>query len=142
MKTLLYVCPICGNLVAKLIDSGVTPHCCGREMTLLHPEMHEKSEAGEKHLPDVNLRDESSLKVQVGSVLHPMSEEHRIRFILLESEQGFQVRLLTPASKPSASFYCGYDHPTGVYAWCNIHGLWGTHHLPPTVKHPSCSLVH
>lgn len=139
MKTLMYVCPVCGNLVVKLVDSGVVPHCCGREMQLLRPEMREEPGVSEKHLPSVSLLDESTLRVQVGEALHPMLEEHLIQFVLLESEQGLQVRHLTKDCKPSAKFYCGFDKPLGVYAWCNRHGLWGTHHLPPTVKRPSCS---
>lgn len=141
MKTLMYVCPVCGNVIIKLVDSGVAPHCCGREMQLLRPEMREEPGVSEKHLPDVSLRDEHSLRVQVGSEPHPMSHEHLIQFILLESEHGLQVRLLGPDNKPTATFYCGYDRPEGIYTWCNRHGLWGTHHLPPTTKHsPSCPM--
>lgn len=137
MKTLMYVCPVCGNVMIKLVDSGVTPHCCGKEMHLLRPEMREEPGVSEKHLPSVSLADESTLRVQVGSELHPMSPEHRIDLILLETERGVQVRLLKPDDKPTARFYAGFDKPKGVYIWCNRHGLWGTEHLPPTVKRPS-----
>lgn len=142
MKTLMYVCPVCGNVIVKLVDSGVVPTCCGREMQLQYPEMHEEQGVSEKHLPDVSLRDASTLKVCVGTTPHPMTKEHLIRLILLESEHGLQVRFLTENNQPSAKFYCGFDKPEGVYAWCNLHGLWGTHHLPPTVKHASCSTKH
>lgn len=141
MKTQLYVCPICGNVIMKVVDSGVVPSCCGQEMELLQPELHEEPGVSEKHLPDVSLRDESTLKVQIGSTLHPMSEGHHIQLIMLESEHGVQLRFLTPENKPTAKFYCGYDKPEGVYALCNLHGLWGTHHLPPTVKHASCRMT-
>lgn len=138
MKTLMYICPTCGNIILKLEDSGVVPHCCGHEMQLLRPEMREEPGVSEKHLPSVSLRDESTLRVQVGSEQHPMMKEHLIQFILLETEHGIQVRFLKPEDKPTAKFYCGYDKPHGVFTWCNKHGLWGTTHLPPTVKHSSC----
>ena len=27
-----YECEICGNIMVKLVDGGVTPSCCGTEM--------------------------------------------------------------------------------------------------------------
>lgn len=140
MKTLLYVCPICGNVIMKLEDSGVVPHCCNQEMQLLKPEMHEEPGVSERHLPDVSLLDESSLKVQVGTLAHPMSKEHLIQLILLETEHGVQIRFLNSENHPTAKFFCGYDKPEGVYALCNKHGLWGTFLLPPTVSQHSCAL--
>lgn len=46
-----------------------------------------KSEgAGEKHLPDVH-KNGSRVEVRVGSVLHPMSAEHSIEWIFLETKK-------------------------------------------------------
>ena len=139
MKTQVFVCPICGNVIAKLVDSGVVPECCGQPMEYLRPKMQEaEGDLREKHLPDISLVDDSTLRVAIGSVLHPMSKEHLISIIMLESENGLQMRFLSPDNKPTAKFYCGWDKPTGVYAFCNKHGLYGCKHLPPTVRHSSC----
>lgn len=139
MKTQMFVCPICGNVIVKLVDSGVVPECCGQPMTYLRPRMQENEvDLREKHLPDVSLVNESTLRVAIGSVLHPMTTEHQINVILLESEHGLQLRFLSLENRPTAKFYCGWDKPMGVYAYCNKHGLYGCTSLPPTVGHSCC----
>lgn len=128
MKTLVYVCPICGNVIMKVVDSGVVPVCCGEEMELLQPQMAEHSgELHEKHIPVVRKVDDHTLHVAVGSVPHPMSADHQISFILLELENGLQLRFLQPGDSPDACFCSCEDKPENVYALCNKHGLWGLH---------------
>lgn len=132
MKTIMYLCPICGNVIVKLVDSGVVPSCCGHEMQLLIPKVTEESEMlMEKHLPQAKALDEYTLKIEVGSTLHPMSPDHLINFIYLETERGAQIRFLSAMDRPTAKFYCGRDKPNAVYAFCNRHGLWGRDQLPP-----------
>lgn len=136
MKTLMYRCPICGNVIMKLVDSGVVPSCCGHEMQLLIPQTKdETAETQEKHMPDVQLLGDCTLRVEVGSTPHPMSPDHKIDFILLETEHGAQIRYLNTTNKPTATFYCGRDKPVSIYALCNIHGLWQQQHLPVTKPH-------
>ena len=86
-----------------------------------------KSEgAGEKHLPEVQ-KDGSRVKVRVGSVLHPMSAEHSIEWIFLETKKGGQFRHLTPDSEPAAEFIVAPDdEAVAAYAYCNLHGFWKT----------------
>jgi superoxide reductase len=72
MSVKFYVCERCGNIVEKIKDSGVTPHCCGQKMTELVAGTVEASR--EKHIPVVNVS-EGAVEVLVGSVLHPMAEE-------------------------------------------------------------------
>ena len=80
--------------------------------------------AVEKHVPVVT-RENNILKVSVGSVEHPMIEEHYIEFIVLETASGFRVAYLNPHDKPEVEFYS--DEPViAVYAYCNLHGLWKT----------------
>jgi len=119
-----YYCKSCGNLIVKLVDSGVDPYCCGREMIDLTPNTTDGD--GEKHLPVVTFPVEGLVKVEVGSVPHPMSRQHYIQMVMLQTESGFQVRWLKPEGNPSALFYVGEDKPTAVYEFCNIHGLWRT----------------
>lgn len=32
MVKTFYKCPFCGNVIVKVVDSGITPYCCGFEM--------------------------------------------------------------------------------------------------------------
>lgn len=79
--------------------------------------------AVEKHVPVVTV-DGNKVNVEVGSVMHPMTEEHLIQFIWLETEKGGQVRNLISSDDPKAEFIVGDDKPVAVYEYCNLHGLW------------------
>ena len=121
MKTKFYICERCGNLVDMIHDSGVNPVCCGQKMTELKAGVVEASR--EKHIPVAEL-DGDVVKVTVGEVLHPMSEEHSIEWIYLETENGVQRKALKPGDAPTVSFNLGGEKPVAVYAYCNLHGLW------------------
>jgi superoxide reductase len=123
MSVKFYVCERCGNIVEKIKDSGVTPHCCGQKMTELVAGTVEASR--EKHIPVVNVG-ENSVEVIVGSVIHPMSEEHNISWIYLETDKGGYRRDLAPSDEPRAVFALNGEKPLSVYAYCNLHGLWKT----------------
>ena len=78
----------------------------------------------EKHLPVVTWIDENTIKVEVGSVAHPMLEEHHIAFVYVETENGgIRVDL---KDKPEALIALGGQKPIAVYEYCNLHGLWKT----------------
>lgn len=117
-----YRCQHCGNIVVKLVDSGVPVVCCGEPMQKL--EANVTDAAKEKHVPDVTA-DGNRIAVQVGQTAHPMTEEHHIAFIALETEKGFQTATLNPGEQPAASFVLAEgETAAAVYAWCNLHGLW------------------
>lgn len=124
MAIKFYKCETCGNVVVKFADSGAALVCCGHEMKELTPQKSETM--AEKHLPAVESCDGKSLVVKVGTVLHPMTPEHYIHFIVLESEKGHQVRMLTPEDHPFACFDMRHDTPLTLYEYCNLHGLWMT----------------
>lgn len=86
-----------------------------------------KSEgAGEKHLPCVKTEG-SLITVSVGSVLHPMTEDHSIGWIYLETAQGGQIKFLCPDKEPIAEFCLSNgDKAIAAYAYCNLHGFWKT----------------
>lgn len=124
MKTAkFYICRHCGNLVEMVEDAGVNPVCCGEDMEELVPNTVEAS--GEKHIPAVTV-DRSVVTVNVGSVDHPMLEEHWIEWVQLETEAGSQRKTLKPGSAPKVTFQLGEEKPVAVYAYCNLHGLWKT----------------
>lgn len=80
--------------------------------------------AQEKHVPVVAKKCKS-VKVDVGSVQHPMTEEHLIEWIALETEQGYQVKYLKAGDAPAVEFtLAGGDKAVAAYAYCNLHGLW------------------
>jgi superoxide reductase len=121
MSVKFYVCERCGNIVEKIKDSGVTPHCCGQKMTELVAGTVEASR--EKHIPVVNVS-EGAVEVLVGSVLHPMAEEHNISWIYLETDKGGQRKNLEVGKAPAVSFALADEKPLAAYAYCNLHGLW------------------
>lgn len=118
-----YVCSHCGNLVGVIHDAGVPMMCCGQKMDPLVPNTVEAS--GEKHLPVVTV-EPGQVKVNVGSAVHPMLEEHSIQWVYLETDQGGQRKVLNPGDAPEVTFSLGEEKPLRVYAYCNLHGLWMT----------------
>ena len=122
MATKFYKCRHCGNVIVKLVNSGVPVVCCGEKMEELVAGVTDG--AVEKHLPVVTRLEGNLLKVEVGSVAHPMSPEHHISFIYLETENGGQFVELK--DKPEAVVNSSGDRPVAVYEYCNLHGLWKT----------------
>ena len=120
-KNRFYICEKCGNIVEMVNASGVTPHCCGQKMSILEAGVVEASR--EKHVPEVEVLD-GRVNVVVGSVLHPMAEEHSILWIELVSDKGVQRKYLNPGEAPAVSFLLKNEKPIEVYAYCNLHGLW------------------
>ena len=115
-----YKCKHCGNIIAKIYDSGVSVHCCGQEMERLTPNTVDA--AVEKHLP-VASRDGNALAVTVGSVPHPMTQEHHIAWICVAQEHKTMRATLDITGEPSATFVID-DGAATVYEYCNLHGLW------------------
>ena len=75
----MYKCSHCGNIVVMAHNSGVPVVCCGEPMNKL--EANTVDAAREKHVPVVNV-DGSKVSVRVGSVEHPMMDEHYIELII------------------------------------------------------------
>ena len=116
-----YICEKCGNIIEKHENSGVSVVCCGQRMSELVPGSVEASH--EKHIPVVEVN-EGVVSVNVGSVIHPMSDAHHIGWIYLETDKGSQKKVLDPNGEPIATFILSDERPIAVYAWCNLHGLW------------------
>jgi desulfoferrodoxin len=80
MAVKFYRCRYCGNVIEKVVDSKVPVVCCGEKMEELVANTVEASV--EKHLPVVTKLDDCSIKVEVGSVAHPMLPEHHISLFM------------------------------------------------------------
>lgn len=126
MKAHFFLCPICGNVIIKLVDSGVIPVCCDRPMVELKPNTTEGS--SDHHLPVVKTApDKGTLIVEIGDKPHPATTQHHIMFIWLETEEGGEIRWLDDPTAPACAVFAAPASPvTAVYAYCNIHGLWKT----------------
>ena len=116
-----YRCKHCGNLVQMVHASGVPLICCGEPMEELTPNTTDAAQ--EKHVPVASVQD-GALHVAVGSVAHPMAEEHYIEWIAVETAGGFYRKALAPGEAPEADFTLGGEQAKAVYAYCNLHGLW------------------
>lgn len=117
-KMKFYHCKHCGNVVIQLEEDHHLC-CCDEAMEELVPGSIEG--APEKHIPVI--RNDHEITVTVGSILHPMSEDHQIKWILLELEKGFMITYLDPNDEAEAKFQTN-QVVKNVYAYCNLHGLW------------------
>ena len=120
-ETKFYICEKCGNLAGLIHASGVPMVCCGQKMTKLEAGVATASR--EKHIPVVEVNGDV-VTVAVGSVEHPMAEEHSILWIYLETDKGGQRKALEVGAPPVASFTLNGEKPIAAYAYCNLHGLW------------------
>ena len=122
MEMKFYICEICGNIIAMVKKSGAPVSCCGQKMKELEPGTTDA--AVEKHVPVFEVKDNKVL-VTVGSVEHPMLEEHYIEWIAVQTTAGNQRKVLKPGDKPQACFaLCDGEEVEAVYAYCNLHSLW------------------
>ena len=115
-----YICESCGNIISYVNSSGVDVMCCGKKMTELVPNTSDG--AKEKHVPTA-VREGNKLIVTVGSVPHPMTEEHHIAWIAAVDGDRTQRVSLSDTQAPKAEFIVS-ETPVTVYGYCNLHGLW------------------
>ncbi len=117
----VYKCDKCG-IVLEIVHGGAgTIICCSEPMKQLVENTVDA--AKEKHVPVIT-KEEGGVKVAVGSVPHPMTEEHYIEFIEVILPNGQCARqYLQPGQAPEATFCVAAE---GIVAreYCNLHGLW------------------
>ena len=118
----IYKCNICGNIVEVLTVGGGELVCCGQPMEKL---IEKSSEEGmEKHLPVIE-ETKNGVKVTVGSILHPMLEEHYIMWIEIWGKNDLILRkYLKPGDSPEAEFDIKMSEIASARELCNVHGLW------------------
>lgn len=122
MEQKFYICEHCGKIVALVRESGVPVMCCGQKMKEIVP--GETDAAVEKHVPAYTVSG-NKVYVTVGEVEHPMTEEHYIEWVSLQTSCGNQRKALHPGDAPSVCFaLCDGEAVEAVYAYCNLHSLW------------------
>ena len=116
------------NLVEFMKGEDKFPICCGEEMELLTPNTVDASL--EKHVPVVKLEGDV-VEVRVGELEHPMTEEHHLDFVVIETlnSRNHTEWPHFENNKPEVKYKMRKDlwpdeKPLRVYAYCNLHGLW------------------
>lgn len=110
LRSKLYVCPICGNVIHTLGDTVIS--CCGVSLPALQVE-----EADEHHQIQMEqVEDEQFITIQ-----HPMTKSHYISFLAYVTWDKFQMVKLYPEGNATCRFrFQGRGY---LYYYCNRHGL-------------------
>lgn len=116
-KLSIFKCAKCGNMVEVLHVGGGQLVCCGEPMQQLKENTTDAAQ--EKHVPAFDGR-----LVKVGSVEHPMADDHYIEWIEVINGDTVCRQFLKPGEKPEVEF-CPAAEPAAVAReYCNKHGLW------------------
>jgi len=132
----IYKCNICGNIV-EVLHAGVGELvCCGQPMELLEEKTAggkdglsqsdkdvQPVEGKEKHVPVIE-QTGKGVKVKVGSVEHPMEDNHQIEWIEILTRNWVIRKHLKAGDKPEADFWVKKDDVKLAREHCNVHGLW------------------
>ena len=119
----IYKCSVCGNVTEVLHTGAGELVCCGQPMDLM-VEKTEEQEGNEKHVPVVSVED-GKVKVSVGSVPHPMDDEHYIEVIeILKEGKVVLSKRLSSGDEPEGVFCMEDTEGVTARVLCNIHGLW------------------
>lgn len=111
LRTRLYVCPLCGNVLTSTGDALIS--CCGVTLPPLEAEIAE----GEHAITLEQVEDETFVTVE-----HPMTKEHYISFLAFVSSDRVQFAKLYPEGPAQTRLQLrGHSF---LYAYCNRHGLF------------------
>jgi len=116
----IYKCDVCGNIVEVVHAGGGELVCCGQPMKLLQENTTDAAQ--EKHVPVIE-KSGNKVTVKVGSVAHPMVEEHYIEFIEVIADGKVYRKFLKPGEAPEATFEITANKLI-AREYCNLHGLW------------------
>lgn len=120
--TKFFRCNVCGFYAVQIDGHNGPMTCCGASLQELKAGVTDASK--EKHIPKV-VQNGNIVTVEVGSVMHPQTEEHFIGFVYLQTQNGGQLVKLSKDKPPVASFaLVDGDKAIAAYEWCNLHGLW------------------
>lgn len=122
-KDQIYKCNICGNVVECLEGYAGELVCCNQPMVEFESKYIE-NEGNEKHVPIISI-DNDKVLVKVGSIEHPMTQDHYIELIeILKDGKVIASARRYPNQAPQAEFIIKDSNGISARAYCNIHGLW------------------
>ena len=119
-KLQVYKCEICGNMASMVHSGGGALVCCGAPMKLMVENIVDA--AREKHVPVIE-KTAAGFKVKVGSVAHPMEQNHYIEWIEVIADGKAYRQFLNPGEAPEAAFAIKAEKVV-AREYCNLHGLW------------------
>ncbi len=119
-KLEIYKCSLCGNIVEVLHGGDGELVCCGEPMKKLTENTTDA--AKEKHVPVIE-KISGGYTVKIGSVAHPMTDEHSIEWIELLADGKAYRQFLSPGDAPEATFMVTATQ-VSAREHCNLHGLW------------------
>lgn len=111
LRSRLYICPICGNVMYSSGDAGVS--CCGITLPPLEAE-----EPDEDHQAEITKSEDE----WYFSLSHPMAKDHAITFAAYVTANRFELVRLYPEGNAEARFFS--RGPGILYWYCNHHGLF------------------
>lgn len=112
LKSRLYVCPVCGNVIYSKGEALIS--CCGIALPPLEAE-----EAEGAHRATVE-KVENELFV---SIPHEMTKEHFISFVAYVTMDRMEMKALYPEGNAEARFF-PRSRNGKLYFYCNRHGLY------------------
>jgi len=116
----VYKCEICGNVVEVIHGGRGQLVCCRQPMKLMEKQREEQGY--EKHSPVVE-KQKGKILIKIGSIPHPMEEQHFIEMIEAITKDDIVLRkYLDPGEKPIVEF--DISDVDEVREYCTIHGLW------------------
>ncbi len=105
-------------------NGGGKLSCCDHDMERIEPYMKEGNR--EYHLPEYKIC-KNIVKVKISTEPHPMSIQHNISFVVLQTDKGVYIKKLMIGDDPCLEFNIAKGEcPISIKAYCNIHGLWET----------------
>ena len=116
----VYKCNVCGNIVEVLHTGAGQLVCCNKPMELLKENSVDASK--EKHVPVIE-KAGNKVTIKVGSVDHPMEEEHYIEWVEVLAGDKVYRKYLRPGEKPVAEFEIQAEDIL-ARGYCNLHGFW------------------
>lgn len=116
----VYKCSRCGIIVEVLHDGPGNLVCCNIDMDLLEEKTADSTT--EKHVPVIE-KIEGGYKVKVGSVPHPMTEQHFIEWIELIADGNVYRKYFKPGEVAEVAFMVEAEE-VSAREHCTLHGLW------------------
>lgn len=78
----------------------------------------------EKHMPVVKIEGEKA-KIQIGSILHPMTPQHYIKSVVVITNEECYHHNFEPGEEPVSELKLGCGEKIfAILSYCNLHGVW------------------